>query len=244
MLIYQLTQIGEFHENHCEDYVVAHPIGTDRHLLAVLDGCSMGEESFFASALIGNILKKIAKQNYYLETHRRESKLGLAEQLPILLQQVFSELSAIKNRLYLNTNQLLTTLVIALLDEETGKAEIGVFGDGLVVSNGEYWEYDQDNRPDYLAYHLAGGFEAWWADQKQLLALSEVKDLSLSTDGILSFRNFEDQEYLDPLRVIEELLISKTDWQNERMLLKQLKQLQDQTHAKPGDDLGIVRIML
>ncbi len=244
MFIYHLSQIGEFHQNHCEDYVVAHPIGAKRQLLAVLDGCSMGEESFFASALIGNILKKIAKQSYYLEMHRRGSLHSLAEQLPSLLLEVFAELESIKNQLYLETNQLLATLVIAIVDEETRQAEVGVFGDGLVVCNAKYWEYDQDNRPDYLAYHLSEGFATWWKGQEQLLSLSEVNDLSLSTDGILSFRDFEAQEYLDPSQAINELLISTSDWRNERMLLKQLKNLQDQTNAKPGDDLGIVRIIL
>ncbi len=244
MFIYQLIQIGEFHQNHCEDYVVAYPIGAKRQLLAVLDGCSMGDESFFASALLGNILKKIAKQSFYLESHRGASNLSLAAQLPNLLQEVFTELESIKNQLYLNTNQLLTTLVVAIVDEETRQAQVGVFGDGLVVCNGQYWEYDQDNRPDYPAYYLADGFDTWWGNQEQLLSLSEVNDLSLSTDGVLSFRNFEAQEYLDPLRAIDELLISTSDWENERMLLKQLKQLQDQTKAKPGDDLGIVRLIL
>lgn len=244
MFIYQLTQIGEFHQNHCEDYVLAHPIGTNRQLLAVLDGCSMGDESFFASALLGNILKKVAKQSYHLETHRGASSLSLAEQLPQLLQQVFTELETIKNQLYLDTNQLLTTLLVALVDEGTKQAEVGVFGDGLVVCNGEYWEFDQDNRPDYPAYHLADGFDTWWGDQEQLLSLTEVHDLSLSTDGILSFRDFEAQAYLDPLQAINELLISTSDWHNERMLLKHLKHLQDHTKAKPGDDLGIVRIKL
>ena len=244
MSIYQLIQIGEFHENHCEDYVLARPIGSDRQLLAVLDGCSMGEESFFASALLGNILKKIAKQSYYLDVHRTDAKLSLADQLPTVLKELFTELGTVKNQLYLDTNQLLSTLLLAIVDEKNARAEVGIFGDGLVVANGEYWEYDQDNRPDYLAYHLAKGFEEWWEDQEQLLSISDLKDLSLSTDGILSFRNFEAQEYLDPWRAIDELLISTTDRKNERMLLKQLKQLQDQTQAKPGDDLGMVRIML
>lgn len=244
MFIYQLTQIGEFHENHCEDYVVSHPIGSNRHLLAVLDGCSMGEESFFASALLGNILKKIAKDAYYLDAHQAKDNLSLSTQMPSLLRQLFVGVESIKNQLYLNTTQLLTTLVIALVDEENRQAEIGVFGDGLVVANGEYWEFDQDNRPDYLAYHLGIGFDEWWADQEQLLSLVDVKDLSLSTDGILSFRNFEAHEYLDPRRAIDDLLISNSDLQNERMLLKQLRDLQEQTAARPGDDLGILRAIL
>ncbi|MBX2873979.1 MAG: protein phosphatase 2C domain-containing protein [Saprospiraceae bacterium] len=242
MLVYQLTQIGEFHQNHCEDYVVVHPIASNRHLLAVLDGCSAGEESFFASALIGNILKKIAKQAYYLDVYRTNSKLALSEQMPSVLEQLFAELESLKNQLYLNTNQLLATLLMAVVDEETAEAEVGVFGDGLLVSNGEYWEYDQDNRPDYLAYHLAGDFATWWSDQEQLLSLTDVKDLSLSTDGILSFRNFEAQAYLDPQIPIDHLLMQPVDRENEQMLTKRLKLLKDQYQAQPGDDLGIIRV--
>lgn len=81
---YQLTKIGDFHENHCEDYSLISEIGAHRDLISVLDGCTMGEESYFASALIGKLLKRIAKEEYYLEYIKGYSP-SLKEQLRSVL---------------------------------------------------------------------------------------------------------------------------------------------------------------
>ena len=64
---YELTQIGSFHTNHNEDSLITHKIGNHKLLIAVMDGCSMGIESHFASTLIAKILKKLALEFYYLE---------------------------------------------------------------------------------------------------------------------------------------------------------------------------------
>lgn len=244
MSIYELTQIGTFHENHCEDYVLSCPLSDNRFLLAVLDGCSMGEESYFASALLGKILRKIAKDLYYLDTYLPTSYPVMLDQLRFILQQLFDELVFLQNRLYLEPSHLLTTLLIAVVDSTDHKAEVGIFGDGVVIANGQVWEFDQNNRPDYLAYHLIKGFDSWWVQQEQRLSLCDLKDLSLSTDGIFSFRNFEAQAYLDPAVAIQELLIVMDNSNNERTLVKQLKRLQDREKVLPGDDLGIIRAIL
>ncbi|MGK0364095.1 MAG: serine/threonine protein phosphatase PrpC [Saprospiraceae bacterium] len=58
-------QIGEHHLNHCEDYLLIAEIGDNILLIAVCDGCTMGEESWFASALIGKLLKKISREIHF-----------------------------------------------------------------------------------------------------------------------------------------------------------------------------------
>ena len=49
MVKFEFTQIGEFHINHNEDFLVSHEIGKDKMMIAVMDGCTMGTESHFAS---------------------------------------------------------------------------------------------------------------------------------------------------------------------------------------------------
>ena len=53
----EFTQIGEFHINHNEDFLVSCEIGNDKMMIAVMDGCTMGTESYFASTLIGKLLR-------------------------------------------------------------------------------------------------------------------------------------------------------------------------------------------
>ena len=62
MKFYELSHIGEFHVNHNEDFLVLEEAGSTRKLIAVMDGCSSGTDSYFASTLIGKLLRKIAKK--------------------------------------------------------------------------------------------------------------------------------------------------------------------------------------
>ena len=74
MKIYQLGHIGKFQFNHNEDYLVSEDAGKSRKVIAVMDGCSSGSDSHFASTLIGKLLRKIAKQEAYLEFALKKPK--------------------------------------------------------------------------------------------------------------------------------------------------------------------------
>jgi len=74
MNVYSVLQIGEFHTNHCEDFLVIEPITANEFLIAVLDGCTMGKESVFASMLYGKTLRKIAKEFYYRDFKEQISR--------------------------------------------------------------------------------------------------------------------------------------------------------------------------
>jgi len=42
---YTFTQIGTFHTNHNEDFLINHPLGKNQLLIAVMDGCTMGTDN-------------------------------------------------------------------------------------------------------------------------------------------------------------------------------------------------------
>ena len=71
---YELTKIGEFHTNHNEDSSTITEIGADHILMAVMDGSSMGKESYFVSTLITKLLRKIGKEVSYKEFVRKDEK--------------------------------------------------------------------------------------------------------------------------------------------------------------------------
>ena len=180
---YQLTTIGQFHTNHNEDAIADYKIGDDLIMLAVMDGCSMGTESHFASTLISKILRKTAKEISFKAFIEKNEK-SPDEYLKAILKQLFSELKEIKNRLLLEKEELLSTLILCVLNRKNKEAEIIAIGDGLICCNGQYTEYEQDNKPDYLGYHLDKDFEEWFQTQEQKLSLTHINDLSISTDGI------------------------------------------------------------
>ena len=53
----------------------------------------------------------------------------------------------------------LSTLIIGIVDTTQSTAEFLTIGDGLICKDGELIEYEQDDKPDYLGYHLADDFE-------------------------------------------------------------------------------------
>ena len=244
MKIYTYSQIGTFHTNHNEDFFIQTELTDEHILIAVSDGCSMGIESYFAATLIGKLLRKISKSIYYQSFI--QSTIHTNNQLLFnILNQLFQQLSFIKNELDLEINELLSTLILSVIDTNNQTAEIITIGDGLVVCNDKLYEYEQNNRPDYLGYHLHKKFDDWFKNQEQLLSLQNIQDISLSTDGIFTFRQFDNHIYstISEQEIINHLLISTQNSSFETMLKKQVIELEKEFGMKSTDDLTIVRIL-
>ncbi|MFK7810540.1 MAG: protein phosphatase 2C domain-containing protein [Saprospiraceae bacterium] len=245
MKIFKATVKGEFHLDHNEEYVVGEKIGRDTGLIGVLDGCSAGEESHFASTLTGKILKKISREYDYKESFFK-SEDDLRIFLKKIIQLLFQELKAIKQQLNLNRYELLSTLVIALVNHKKCKAELLTIGDGLICCNGVTTEFDQDNEPDYLGYHLEEDFDIWYKKQTQFLPLENIRKLSISTDGIYTFESTVNENPIqEDIPNLQEYFFNNNDFiNNENMLSKKLILLKNELSISPNDDFSIVRIDL
>ena len=213
-------------------------------MIAVMDGCSMGTESHFASTLIAKILRKIAKELSFKAFIKKEEK-SLSVYLKEIVKKLFEELRDIKNRLLLEREEVLSTLILGILNHKNREAELFTVGDGLICWNGLYTEYEQNDKPDYLGYHLNEDFEAWFNVQKQKLSLDNVQDLSISTDGIFTFKEFDNKAYPTILEeeIIELLMVDKKWCEQENMLPKKVRKIEQHFGLKPSDDLSILRII-
>ncbi|RZK27449.1 MAG: stage II sporulation protein E (SpoIIE), partial [Hymenobacter sp.] len=189
MRIYSALQMGAYHTNHCEDYLLVSEIGDNKIICAVMDGCTMATDSYFASTLVGKLLRKIAKEKSYQELYEPATFGSLDDYLKAVLKDLFGELRQLQNQLMLDERELLTTLVLLLLDLESTQGIVLVLGDGLISINGELMEFDQDNKPDYIGYHLREDFETWYSHQKQKLSFNKANDISITTDGIFTFES-------------------------------------------------------
>ena len=242
---HQITEIGTFHLNHCEDYALCVDIGQNRQLLAVMDGCTMGDESYFAATLFGRLLRKIAKQEFYQE-YRTGNIPSLELLLKAVLASLFHELKLVKNQLQLERNELLATLLLAITDTTSGEAEVLCIGDGLVCADGKVISFDQNNQPDYLAYHLHKDFSAYYEQLNQRLKFPQVADLSLSTDGILTFADPQGQPASDEqlTAAMHYLLTDQSDLDNQNMFIKKMSHIKQNWKLLPTDDLGVVRLVM
>ncbi|AEE51121.1 protein phosphatase 2C domain-containing protein [Haliscomenobacter hydrossis] len=242
MKMFQTLCIGQHHVNHCEDYTVCASLGTQRWLFAVLDGCTMGRESFFASALCGKILHKIALERSHLSL-KQATETNLVLELKAITQRLFNELNQIKHLLLLDKYDLLSTLVLLIWDGVQNQGEVLVVGDGVVQQDGVLHWFEQNNQPDYLGYHLEEDFEQWFLAQKQRLSISGFTNLSICSDGIFTFMPFDDQVYTSAPDPVQYLLEDRNFVQQNNMLDKKLRLLEKEYGLKPADDVAIVRLI-
>ena len=244
MKFYELSHIGEFHVNHNEDYMVSEDSGNNRKLIAVMDGCSSGTDSYFASTLIGKLLRKIAKQESYREyVEKRETELS--DQLEIISLQLFEQLSYLNGQLDLKSDEILSTLILAIVDTKQHRAEIVIVGDGLIHLNGENIEYENDNKPDYIGYHLKMDKHLWYQTRTQKLTVEKIDDLTISTDGIHTFKNFDGKNYeeINQDEIMFKFFRDRSEINNVNKLRKTLIDIKDRNGLVPSDDLTMIRVI-
>jgi hypothetical protein len=204
-----------------------------------MDGCTMGTDSYFISTLTGKILRKIIKAKSYADFYA-PSATNPALLLKDIMCHLFNELNILRNQLQLERNELLTTLLLFVADIRENQGTILVVGDGVISVNGTITVFDQENKPDYLGYHLSENFDTWW-ERQQCIMVDALQDISLSTDGITSFITLQPSaEIIDPLQF---LLIDKGRSETDEMLNMKLKSIEHQYGMKPGDDLAVIRLM-
>jgi len=243
MKIYTSIQRGDFHNNHCEDALVFTDIGKNKILIAVMDGCSMGTESHFASTLYAKILRKISKELFYTEFLKPQEDT-LQPILYNITKDLFQELKNIKNQLGLETMELLSTLILGIYDSNIKQAEIITIGDGLIVHNGSVTEYEQEDKPDYFAYHLQEDFDTWYRNFNQKLSLENIEDLSIMTDGIYTFKRLgKTTKYEETQEMIEYLAIDQRKTNHQDIVKGKMIFLEKERLLKPMDDFAIIRII-
>ncbi|WP_394776010.1 protein phosphatase 2C domain-containing protein [Flavobacterium sp.] len=244
MKIYSAIKIGDYHQNNCEDHLYVGEYGKNKILCAVMDGCTTALESHFASILVGKILKKICLEKGYKEfiAHDGES-LNIEENLKYILRDLLNELKIVKNQLMIDTKELLTTLIIVVLDKKSEQGIVLAIGDGFVRINGETTEFEQDNKPDYLGFHISEDFDKFYNSQKQKIEFNGIIDISISTDGIFTFERLFAKKTNKEIDVIDFLTKDNTNSEKDEMLNLKLKILENDFGLKPTDDFSIIRIM-
>jgi Protein phosphatase 2C len=245
MQIYQLLQRGAYHADFCEDFSVVQPLGAHHLLLAVLDGCTMGRESHFASTLVAKVLRKVVKERAYRQFYGDLPTVPQATELREIMAAMFEEMRQLKSQLHLETTELLTTLVVALLDTHSRQVVVLALGDATVALNGQLTRFEQDNRPDYLAYHLHRPFAEWYDQQQQILQAPDCTDLALATDGIDSFAPTDTAAVgVDVPDVPAYLLLNQELAGRNEMLTIKMRRLARTFGLVPTDDVAILRVRL
>jgi hypothetical protein len=237
---YTLIRKGEFHPVFCEDFLISENLGNQYKIGAVMDGCSSGKESHFASALLGKILRKVLKELEFDKKSIFTQSPQAKELSKSIFEKVFKELKQTRQQLYLSLEETLSTLNLMVYDQKRNIAFIHLTGDGFVAIDGKIREIDQDNKPDYLGYHIEQDFEEWYLGQENFFEVEKPKDIAIASDGLDTFRSNQvaSEEELD---IASFLLIDNSFAKMENMLTRKFNILHKKHGFLPGDDLSIVR---
>lgn len=115
--------------------------------------------------------------------------------------------------------------------------------DWFVVTD-NYTEYEQDDKPDYLAYHVNADFEIWYDAHPQKLSVPHFTDLSICTDGIYTFRNFKNPLQQKTDSDIKTYLLEDLEGaESAHFLQNKVLSLNENSDHVVTDDLAIVRLI-
>ncbi len=235
---YTLLKRGQSHPSCCEDALWAAEwqglcVG------AVSDGCSSGVRSHFASALTIKILQMALKKQAI--SHDKENLAYLGAKW---IADFYEGMAAASAFLELEQQELLATLMVAIMNPQTQKAWILALGDGLWAVNEQIEEINQDNQPHYPIYDLENPhFQAYEWALSNGKNLTEVQNLAISTDGVASFLSATNTN-VTSLEPISYMLTDSHLAHLNQMLQRKYNILNTQHKLSAFDDVGIVRFML
>lgn len=184
-MIQILNKRSSTHPNWCEDNYWVNE--TDEYIQgAVLDGCSTGINSHFASTLI----KYSFERSNNLVHIRRDD---LNNYFDVIISRVRNDLNDVKTALNLTELNLLSTIVFFFYNKKDKSLWVKFIGDGVIYVDGNEIINDENNMPDYLAYHL---IESWsmfysWIESRRTLYFENVENFAICSDGINSLVNLK-----------------------------------------------------
>ena len=244
MKIVTLLKRGTYHQNFNEDFLFHHALSDDISICAVVDGCSSAKDSHFTSSLYAKSLHKTARMLPRMKEIVEDLDLeimSLEDIADFFMKQLFEDLKRTKKLFFLQTEELLSTIVLLIYNNKSRSALIKMNGDGLFSVNKRITEIDQNNTPNFLGYHLDSRFETVNADAIQTWSFESVTDVSISTDGIDKLLNKSKTEP-PGFNVRERFLIDKP----ENLPENHMESLFDSFVKKgfvPHDDIGIIRLI-
>lgn len=145
----------------------------------------------------------------------------------------------------MKSDEILSTLILGIIDLMDKSAELVIVGDGFIHVNGENIEYENDNKPDYIGYHLKMDKHLWYQTRTKKLTVNNLKNLTISTDGIYTFKNFDGQSYdqISQEQIMAKFFEYENDLDNLNKLKKTMIEIKNKNGLMPSDDLTMIRVI-
>lgn len=250
MILHKVLRRGVDHADFCQDAIAVGE--TDKCIyFCVFDGCSGGKDSHFASSLFSKSFNEIIAN---FTTTLNAGGMSLENNSKFIIYMLIRKINEVKHVLHLETIELLSTMIMCSIDKETKECIICAFGDGYfrvddiekIIKNTRFADKDNgDNKPDYIAYDLDKintyeDFETWFSQKSEIHKFENVKDVSIASDGILTFKNFKECNVV--ANALEFLVKDESLMSTKNMLERKYNIIQSKFCMINTDDLSVVRI--
>lgn len=174
---------GRMHDLYCgDDYLITED--DDFLLCAVFDGCSSGIDSHYASTFHRYTLR---------EAFDKRKRLCLAEDLDSLSIDILKKVFQIIHCEYYEVNkEMLSTVVMFLLDKHSGKFSIYFCGDGCYKTGRNSFQSIHDPNGNSVFYMSTSYDFDEYLDKYVSVIHSNIEPgmtVCISTDGLESFMN-------------------------------------------------------
>ena len=243
MKFYTLLKRGTAHSEFCEDFLFTTDINDTFFVGCIFDGCSGGDASHFASTLFAKVFREVCANIIIPEVEFTKENL-----IKKILFESFDKIKNMKKNLGFNTNDLLTTIIATVYEYNTNSAIIITAGDGFISINGNDIEIDQKNTPEYPAYFFddinrLADFEKWYEQKTHKIAVKKVNDITISSDGILTYKKESSKEIEHEKNPIEFLTKDTFLSKNILMLYRKYNILKNKSAMTHADDISLIRII-
>ena len=85
----------------------------------------------------------------------------------------------------------------------------------------------------------------WFQTKTEKLSIDKIYDLTISTDGINTFKNFDGKSYenISQEKIMSKFFEAKNDLNNANKLKKTLIEIKNENGLMPSDDLTMIRVI-
>jgi hypothetical protein len=186
-MIKTLLKRGFDHNTHCEDNQIWIENG-NLLFIGVFDGCSSAIKSYFASELYSKLFSKAVRNVKTKDEYTLNDYENIKNNI---IKNIHENLIIFKDMFDVSFLHLVSTMIIGIYDFKTSNGIITFVGDGVAVIDDKIIINEQNNEPEYLAHYLDVQTEDLFKflNTDTFIIYDLNKSFSLSSDGILSFKN-------------------------------------------------------
>lgn len=268
LVIQKMVHRGDGHADFCQDFLVEYE--SEHFFLGiVMDGCSEGNHSHFASSLFGKIFNKIVRHDKFFDHIEHDDELVLI--IRSLVWQFSIDLRSTQLHLNLMPDELMSTILIGIYSKKYDDLTVAAFGDGYIRVNGQgHWIVndkfetkvidgrikDGKDMPNYIIYDMDKmkyDFNEWFETIPKFF-YRNVRDFSLTTDGIMTFLDKKNIKQGDvPIPFLLDDRSACGGMRNKAVLKRKMRLMASAPDPERGingmgirnmDDLSIIRVIV